>query len=220
MSEDRIDRKEFMTILGRTGAGTCMCGAVLTARLALGDEPDVQPQGDKPTPAPQTKPGEKSPERAAKRMEFVDGWVPRLFTVIDAELDEPTRRRIMAANGKACFSAYRPELKRRPEPATREYIADWVAQRGKAAGYSMDGDAIVMEFLGSAETGQASPAGVCLCPTAEAQGVKRISPTFCWCSVGYVKEMHDRVFGRPVRVELLESVLMGHPRCRFRITLA
>ncbi len=84
----------------------------------------------------------------------------------------------------------------------------------------MDGDAIVMEFLGSAETGQASPEGVCLCPTAEAQGPKRISPTFCWCSVGYVKEMHERVFGRPVRVELLESVLMGHARCKFRITLA
>lgn len=29
-------------------------------------------------------------------MEFVDSWVPRFFTVIDAELDEPTRRRIMA----------------------------------------------------------------------------------------------------------------------------
>ncbi len=125
----------------------------------------------------------------------------------------------MTANGKACFSAYRPDLGRRPEPATREHIAAWVTRQGRSGGYSMDGDAIVMEFSASAETGEAAPAGVCLCPAAEAQGADRISPTFCWCSVGYVKEMHDRVFGRPVDVELLESVLMGHPRCKFRITL-
>ena len=84
----------------------------------------------------------------------------------------------------------------------------------------MDGDAVILEYVGSAETGHASPDGVCLCPTAEAQGVKKISPTFCWCSVGYVKEMHERIFGRPVNVELVQSVLMGGKRCRFRITLA
>ena len=82
----------------------------------------------------------------------------------------------------------------------------------------MDGDSVVLQYMTSAETGQASPEGICLCPTAETQRAKVISPTFCWCSVGYVKEMHDRIFGRPVKVELIESILMGHPRCRFRIT--
>jgi predicted hydrocarbon binding protein len=130
------------------------------------------------------------------------------------------RRKIMAANGKACFSAYRPDLKRRAEPATREIVEAWVARRGKAGGYSMDGDAVTFEYVGSAETGQSAQEGICLCPTAEAQGIKKISPTLCWCSVGYVKEMHERVFGRPVNVELITSVLMGSPRCRFRITLA
>ena len=219
MVRDTVGRKEFMTMLGRAGVGTCMCGAVLSAQRAIGAEPGTEPQQNKPAPAPETRPGEKTTARAAKRMEFVDTWVPRFFAVLDAELDEPTRRRIMAANGKACFSAYRPDLKPRPEPASRETIAAWVAQRGKARGYSMDGDAIVMEYVGSAETGQASPEGICLCSTAEAQGAKRISPTFCWCSVGYVKEMHERVFGRPVKVELVQAVLMGHPRCRFRITV-
>jgi hypothetical protein len=218
MSESRLDRKAFLSVLGRAGAGTCMCGAVLGARAAIADGWQAQPR-ETATAAP-SAPGDKTAARAVKRMEFVDGWVPRFFRVIDTELDEPTRRRLMAANGKACFSAYRPELGPRPAPATREQVAAWVEQRGKAAGYSMDGETIFMEFAGSAETGQASPANVCLCPAAEAQGVKTLSPTFCWCSVGYVKEMHERAFGRPVKVELLESVLMGHPRCRFRMTLA
>jgi hypothetical protein len=217
MDGDKIDRKAFVKVLGRASLGTCLCGAVLGAQRVLGMEAGRQAPA---APAPQTKPGERSTARAATRMEFVDRWVPRFFAVLDAELDEPTRRRIMVANGKACFSAFRPDLKRRADPATRERIAAWVASRGQAGGYSMDGDTIVMEYTGSAETGQPSPEGVCLCPTAEAQGAKRITPTFCWCSVGYVKEMHERVFGRPVNVELAQSVLMGHPRCRFRITLA
>ena len=217
MAGDAVDRKRFLKTLGRAGVGTCMCAAALGERAVL--EAGVPPQEEKRVPAPQTKPGEKSQARAAKRIEFVDVWLPRFFTVLDAELDERTRRKIMAANGKACFSAWQPNLKPRPQPATREQVVAWVAQRGKA-GYSMDGDTIFFEYVGSAETGQASSGGVCLCPTAEAQNAKRISPTFCWCSVGYVKEMHERAFGRAVNVELVRSVLMGHPRCRFRITLA
>jgi hypothetical protein len=218
MSEDGVDRKQFLAMLGRAGIGTCMCAAAVSAHAAAAGE-DGPAQAKKPATAPETKPGEVSVARAAKRMEFVDIWVPRFFSVMDAELDEPTRKRVMAANGKACFIGFRPDLKPRATPATREEMAAWVAKRGAASGYSMEGDTIVMKYMGSAETGQASPSRVCLCPTAEAQAPKKISATFCWCSVGYVKEMHERVFGRPVKVELAESVLMGHDRCTFRITV-
>ncbi len=224
MNEQRnlsaVDRKQFLRIAGRAGVAACMCGAAVGAARALDIEPGIPGQQKKPAAAPQSRPGDALPSRAAKRMEFVDQWVPRFFRVIDAELDEPTRRRVMAANGKACFSGYRPDLKRRADPATREEVATWVARRGKAAGYEMDGDTITFEYVGSAETGEAAPKRVCLCPTAEGQGANRMSPTFCWCSVGYVKEMHERVFGRPLNVQIVQSVLMGDPRCRFRITLA
>jgi hypothetical protein len=217
---EAIDRKEFMSMLAMAGAGTCTCGAVAGARLGLATEPVVDGQENKPVATPQTKPGDKGPARAAKRMEFVEVWLRRFFNVMDAELAEPTRRKIMVANGRVCFSEFQPKLQRRAQPATQEEIAAFVAGRGKSSGYSMEGDAIFFEYVGSAETGQAAPEGTCLCPVAEAQRAREISPTFCWCSVGYVKEMHERVFGRPVRVDLLESVLMGHPRCRFRITPA
>lgn len=223
MSGEKLDRKEFIIALGRASAGTCMCGAVLGMQAAFADEPPkpVDPaKPAEPAAAPQTTPGDVSAARAAKRMEFVDGWVPRFFKVVDEHLDEPTRRRLMAANGKACFSAWATNMPRRAEPATPERVAAWVRERGPSAGYSMEGDVILFEYAGSAETGQSSPERVCLCPTVEAQSVKTMSPTYCWCSVGYVKEMHERIFGRAVNVELTQSVLMGHPRCRFRMTLA
>ena len=223
MAGSKMDRKEFMTTLARTGVGVCTCGAVLGMKAALGAD---TPEPERPIAAgntagePPSKPGDKSTARAVKRMEFVDVWVPRFFQVVDEQLDEPTRRRLMAANGKACFCAWTPDLQRRPEPATPERIAAWVAERGPEAGYSMDGTTVVFEYVGSAETGENSPEDICLCPTVEAQSAKTISPTYCWCSVGYVKEMHERIFGRSVSVDLAHSVLMGDKRCQFRIVPA
>jgi len=219
MAEDKLDRKEFLTSLGCAGMGVCMCGA------ALGMQAAFAAGAEKPNPAtdvklPETKPGERTLARAAKRMEFVDGWVLRFFKVLDENLDEPTRMKLMAANGKACFSAYAPSMARRTDPLTLDRIRQWVAGEAKDRGYRMDGDVITFEYLGSAETRQASPENVCLCPTVEAQKPGSISPTYCHCSVGYVKEMHERRFGRSVNVELVNSVLMNAKRCQFRITLA
>lgn len=63
---------------------------------------------------------------------------------------------------------------------------------------------ITSEYTSSAETGQAAPANICLCPMAEAQTAGSISPTYCLCSLGYVKEMHERILGRTVNVELVD----------------
>lgn len=46
------------------------------------------------------------------------------------------------------------------------------------------------------------------------------SPTYGLCSVGYVQEMHERLLGRPVEVDLVDAVLRGGKRCTFRMTIA
>lgn len=62
----------------------------------------------------------------------------------------------------------------------------------------------------------------CHCPlvrTAIRDGAPKISPVFCYCSGGYEKLHFDVIFGEPVEVELLESVLKGDMRCRFAIRI-
>jgi hypothetical protein len=204
-----MDRKGFFA----TVVGTCACAAVGGMRAALGAEPADTTRG---AAAPQ--PGEESTERAAKRTEFADEWVKRFFTAVDRTLDEPTRHKLMEANGRSCFIAYAGPS--RPEPVTLEQFRARIAENGKERGYSIDGDAIAFEYVGSAETGGASPERVCLCPMVETQTPGSISPTYCHCSVGYVREMHERIFGKPVAVELVDSVLRGGKRCRLRITVA
>ena len=208
MEQRSLKRKDFLAAMGKAGA--CMCAAAAGMRAAIAG----------PTPPQAPKPGDKTAERAAKRMEFVDGWVRRFFAALDKTVDEASRRKLMVANGRACFAAYAGPPKKTPGPDALEKFKAWIADQGKARGYSIEGNVISFEFVGSAETGQASPENVCLCPTAEAQKAGEISPTFCHCSVGYVQEMHERMLGRPVEVELVDSVLRGGKRCKFRMTAA
>ena len=58
-----------------------------------------------------------------------------------------------------------------------------------------------------------------LARTALRDDKPKISSTFCYCSAGYEKIRFDVIFGEPVEIELLESVLRGDPQCRFSITI-
>jgi len=62
----------------------------------------------------------------------------------------------------------------------------------------------------------------CHCPLARTSivsGRPAVSPLFCYCSAGFEKLPFDVIFGEPVKVEVLESVLGGSDRCRFAITI-
>ena len=220
MKTKPINRKEFLTTMGKLGAG-CMCAAAAGMGAALGAQESSKPAQTTAAPAPAaTKPGDATIAREAKRMEFGDLWVRRFFDILDQTVGEATRKKLMMTNGKVCFTDYAGPRKEQPGADAVEKFKAWAATEGKAHGYSIDGNVVSFEYVGSAETGQAAPESICLCPMAEAQKPGKFSRTFCYCSVGYVKEMHERRLGRPVEVELVDAVLWGGKRCKFRFTLA
>ena len=55
--------------------------------------------------------------------------------------------------------------------------------------------------------------------TALRDGKPRIPATFCYCSAGFEKLHFDAIFGEPVEVELLETLVKRDPRCRFAIKI-
>ncbi len=62
----------------------------------------------------------------------------------------------------------------------------------------------------------------CHCPWARESlrnGEKRVSATFCNCSAAFHKKPYEVIFGKPLRAEVVESVLSGAPWCRFAIYL-
>ena len=60
----------------------------------------------------------------------------------------------------------------------------------------------------------------CHCPWVKEslrEGKSEVPPVFCNCSAGFHKRMWEVVLGHPVKCEVLESVLKGDDRCRFRV---
>ena len=200
-----MNRKEFLAGIGKACACSCVCA--LAANLDSAHAQDS------------TKQTAKKP-RSQERMEFTEKWAVRFFDVLDANVDVPTRKKIMMANGKACLLAWQKETKRQPRttPLTLEEFAKRVKERG-SSDYRIDGNVLYFQYSAAAETGLPSPENHCLCPMVETNPAG-LSPTFCVCSLGYVKEMHEQMFMKPVEVELMSSVLRGDPRCKFKITVS
>jgi hypothetical protein len=204
MNHRIMDRKSFLKSIGKAGACACAAAGGLRAALALAPN--------------QAKPGDQTPERAVKRMEFAAHWVKRFFDVLDQTLDEESRRKLMMTNGKTCLREWIQESKQEIKPTSFERWAEKAVQNPPREGLRVEGNVIYFEFDSSAETGEASAEGICLCPLVESKPAG-MSPTYCLCSLGYVKEMHELRFGRKAEVELLDSVLRGGKRCRFKITI-
>ncbi len=204
MDETTLDRKQLFASAGKAGLATCLCA--LGASRLLAEE------------TPQTAPGAATAARAVKRMEFSDAWVRRFMGVLDETLDPETHRKVMTANGRSCLRGWLASEGRTITPVPFETWAERVKARPSDGSLRVEGNVIHFQYNASAETGGASPEGVCLCPMVESKPAG-LSRTYCQCSVGYVKEMHERKFGRPVTVELLGSVLHGDKRCTFRITV-
>jgi hypothetical protein len=217
MSEAVMDRKQFVRAVG-TCCAACCVGA-LVGRLDgayAQDEANTAPQSTPPASPLSPPTPEKS--RAQTRIEFADKWVVRFFGVLDGALDQATRRKLMMANGAACFRDYIKEIGRQPKRRTLEEFAAWVKDNVKDGSTQVEGNVITMQFTTAAETGQPSAEGACLCPLVESKPAG-LSGTYCLCSLGYVKEWHESILGRPCEVELLGSVLTGAERCQFRVTV-
>ncbi|SYZ72287.1 exported hypothetical protein [Candidatus Zixiibacteriota bacterium] len=207
MEKKSINRKQFLTSAGKYCAGVCLCAAVGSLNTLHAQEPTNM-----------EKETEKKP-RSEERINFAEGWVKRFFDVIDTTLDEPTRQKLMMANGRACLLAWYNETGRKVKPVTLEKFIERIKSKVKDGSYRIDGNTIYFQYMSAAETGLPSDDAACLCPLVETKPAG-LSDTYCYCSVGYVKEMHEQYLGRQVNVELLDSVLKGGKRCRFKLTMA
>ncbi len=212
MDPKSMNRKEFLSGAGKACACSCVCA--LAANLGSMKAQDSAKQTEEKAKGKAAK-----KPRSQERMEFTEKWAVRFFNVLDTNLDEQARKKLMMANGKACLLAWQKETNQQPrkEPVTLERFAKLVKEKG-TSDYRVEGNTIYFQYTSAAETGLPSPENHCLCPMVETKPAG-LSPTFCFCSLGYVKEMHEQLFKKPVQVELLSSVLRGDPRCKFKITV-
>jgi hypothetical protein len=166
---------------------------------------------------PSSKPGETP---CTEKMEFTHKWLKRFFDIMDQQIDEPTRIKLMQSNGAACAKGAYGEFSA-AKPATLEEIdgkiALWQKQLGKENIYRT-GNTVFFNYVGNPKGLKISD-GYCLCPMLE-NGPVSLSPTYCQCSVGYVQYMFQKqITFKPVKVELLESLRGGGKACRFKVMI-
>lgn len=156
---------------------------------------------------------------AWRKMEKAGLWIKDLMEHIDAVLDQETKIKLMQACGRSCFiHTFGVADENEPAPEERERYLQLLESRGFKL--RREGDVITFSFNWGRNhqnpTGLVMSDGYCMCPQVES-GPPGLSPSYCYCSTGYVKESFERTLGKPVKVELLDSLKMGGKDCVFKV---
>ena len=148
-----------------------------------------------------------APDETSELKRRLDGAHERfakLLTIMGDDLDPAVRLKILQSLGRECsqdygpfFSKYRGDLK----GFLAKIQTAWVER------VELDEQAGLLRVIGK-------PAP-CACPLVK---TGRTPARFCDCSRGWTQSAFSTVLGRPVAVEIEESVLRGGTRCSFRIT--
>jgi hypothetical protein len=220
-----MNRKQFLKEALK--GGVCGCAAALGFGHGLPAEgknllPESQakaPQGLSQDLHHRMREGSRSPDWA--RIEKAESWVKFLMDNMDALLDEETRIKLLNACGRSCyFNAFGVADEK---PRSPEFVEQYL-QALEKGGFKVErGKDVTTIYYGWA--GKQNPQGLslregyCMCPLVENE-IPGLSPSYCNCSAGYVKEALGRTLGRKVKsVEILESVKRGGKDCRFKVVV-
>jgi hypothetical protein len=218
-----MNRKQFLQKACR--GGLCACGAALGFGQSLSGkrertESQVSPPADErwiPELERRMIKGAETP--AWRKLELAGLWIKDLMQHLDSLLDQETKVRLMQACGRSCYTrAFGVAAETKPTAGEREQYLRLLESRG----FKIQRGDKVLSFTYNWGRDHQNPTGLimrdgyCMCPQVES-GPPGLSPTYCYCSTGYVQESFERALGTPVRVELVESLKMGGKDCVFRV---
>jgi predicted hydrocarbon binding protein len=138
------------------------------------------------------------------RLNHARNQLARLMELLEPELDESVRRRILQELGRNCAKSlgWAGRYKGNPEGFFK-FMKD---HSGEELAFDRSGKMITI----------VTRERDCDCPLVSGN---RMPACYCDCSIGWQKESYETILGKPVEVELKESVLRGSKRCVFEVRL-
>ena len=142
-----------------------------------------------------------------KEQKLLSEWLATLMAGLDAKVDKDIRERIMNYCGRTCAIHHGSikmikEIKRQTKEIDK-LLNELNQQKDFWCGvWERDGDTIY------------SICEECGCPLVRT-GLIELSPTFCECSLGYVKAVFEIAIGKPMKVELEQAIGRGDKVCKF-----
>lgn len=181
-----MNRKEFFAASAKVGAGCC---ALALFGAAKADSPPLKPEDPNYVP----------PEK-----EWVTGWLNDLFTGLDAELDQETKVKVMAYCGRGCVTRYgfKQDIIRRGKNSLENLLAAYQ----KNFEIWREGDVVHLRY----GTGPRE----CSCKAAAYHDV-RPQDLHCECTRATHQFVFEQALGRPVKMDIVESVRRGGKTCHF-----
>jgi effector-binding domain-containing protein len=76
------------------------------------------------------------------------------------------------------------------------------------------------EAYAAAETVEEKRAAYCFCPILKGRLEQGMPVSYCYCGAGWYRQQWQAATGKPVRVEVVKSVLKGDEVCQFAVHLA
>jgi len=142
-----------------------------------------------------------------KKQKLIHEWIRTLIEGLDAEVDDNIREKLMYKCGRTC-ALYHDSIRMVREIQQKvkniDELLDEINKRKDfwCGIWERDGDTIY------------SICEDCGCPLIR-EGLIGLSPTFCECSLGYVKAVFEMALERPVKVELESAIGRGDKVCKF-----
>lgn len=219
-----MNRKDFLRRILHGGVGVCCCGAMLgrIAGVQAGTPTSPgAPEAQSWIPEMEKRMIKGAETPAWRRLELAIDWIRHMMTNMDGMLDPATKMALMQACGRSCYVGafgVASDVKSSPE------AADQYVQALEGAGYKIERSAggVLVHFSWGRNhqnpQGLIIQDGYCMCPIVEPI-IKGLSATYCNCSAGYVREFFERRVGRPVKVEVVETLQTGANDCRFKVEI-
>ena len=153
----------------------------------------------------------QSESEGEKELKSKIGFMQRRFAkfleLLDNSVDNKTKEGIIQSLGRECAKESKEfyiKHKNNPEALLKEMEKFWA----ESSEYDKENNTI--KIIGR-------PIEKCGCNLVD----NSITPKdFCNCSKGWSMEAFSEILGKPVDVEILESVLMGGTRCSFAIKIS
>lgn len=148
-------------------------------------------------------------------------WTKCAMDRLDALVNEETRIQIMENCGYNCAEKNkrvieRAKARRKKCESMDEFLDAEQRKPTKSTRLVREGDVLYQFYTPRSFTRPMR----CYCSLLRGlPDNENISPTYCHCAKGFVEKFWEDILERPVKVELLQSVVTGAEECKFAIHL-
>ena len=218
-----MDRKEFLKKFMKAGASVCCCGAVMALnskaqQFTSPSDSNINPTGWIPDLEKRMVQGSVTPDW--NKMEKTIEWIKHLMQNMDNLMEPEARIKLMQACGRSCYiRAFGVASEEKPSAETVKGFFQYLEKGGHELKREGNSSYFIFNWGRDHQNpwGLMIRDGYCMCPIVES--IPGLSPTYCNCSAGYVKELFERYIGKTLKVEIVETLQTGGKDCIFKVII-